>query len=193
MDEVVCRKDSAIVKRRGASEIARVQAPHEFSRAGTFLGELGEQLSSRLGREVSGIDCVPRIEAGDFGLAVDVTPTLRAGLAVTNLVSHTFDAPAIGGRSLAYELEPLPTLGLAYGLKRFRDLGMNPSEIRLTGGGSQSAAWRQIAADAFGVPTVTLSTAEGTTLVPLPVQALDADAAPGAEVDEQIEWSGAEG
>ena len=56
------------------------------------------------------------------------------------------------------------TIGLAYGLKRFRDLGMNPSEIRLTGGGSQSAAWRQMAADAFGVPVVTLSTAEGAGL-----------------------------
>lgn len=50
----------------------------------------------------------------DFGLAVDVSQNLRAGLAVTNLVSHTFDAPAIGGRTFAYELEPLPTLGLAY-------------------------------------------------------------------------------
>ena len=47
---------------------------------------------------------------------------------------------------------------------RFRDLGMNPSEIRLTGGGSQSPAWRQMAADAFGVPVVTLSTAEGAGL-----------------------------
>ena len=28
------------------------------------------------------------------------------------------------------------TLGLAYGLKRFKDLGMNPTEIRLIGGGS---------------------------------------------------------
>lgn len=56
------------------------------------------------------------------------------------------------------------TLGLAYGLRRFQELGLEPAEIRLTGGGSQSPAWRQISADAFGVPVVTLSTAEGAGL-----------------------------
>jgi len=56
------------------------------------------------------------------------------------------------------------TLGLAYGLARFRQLGIEPSEIRLTGGGSKSAAWRQICADIFGVPTVNLQSAEGAAL-----------------------------
>ncbi len=56
------------------------------------------------------------------------------------------------------------TLGLAYGLGRFRELGIQPAEIRLTGGGSQSAAWRQLAADIFGVPTVCLESAEGAAL-----------------------------
>ena len=41
---------------------------------------------------------------------------------------------------------------------------MNPSEIRLTGGGSQSPAWRQIAADIFNAEVVTLATAEGAAL-----------------------------
>ncbi len=56
------------------------------------------------------------------------------------------------------------TVGLAYGLRRFAELGVTPTEIRLTGGGSQSAAWRQICADVFGVPVVTLATAEGAGL-----------------------------
>ena len=56
------------------------------------------------------------------------------------------------------------TLGLAYGLSRFRALGVKPSEIRLTGGGSRSAVWRQICADAFGVPVVGLVSAEGAAL-----------------------------
>ena len=56
------------------------------------------------------------------------------------------------------------TLGLGYGLKRFRELGMNPTEIRLTGGGSQSKVWRQIAADVFNAEVVTLATAEGAAL-----------------------------
>ncbi len=56
------------------------------------------------------------------------------------------------------------TLGLAYGLRRFRELGVVPTEIRLTGGGTKSAVWRQIAADVFGVPVVGLATAEGAGL-----------------------------
>ncbi len=56
------------------------------------------------------------------------------------------------------------TLGLAYGLRRFEDLGLTPTEIRLTGGGSKSEVWRQIAADVFGVPVVGLATAEGASL-----------------------------
>jgi xylulokinase len=56
------------------------------------------------------------------------------------------------------------TLGLAYGVNRFRELGIEPTEIRLTGGGSKSPIWRQICADIFGVPTVGLQSAEGAAL-----------------------------
>ena len=48
------------------------------------------------------------------------------------------------------------TLGLAYGLRRFKEIGIVPTEIRLTGGGSKSAVWRQIVADVLGFPTVAL-------------------------------------
>jgi xylulokinase len=56
------------------------------------------------------------------------------------------------------------TIGLAYGLKRFETLGVTPTEIRITGGGSRSAGWRQVVADVFGVPVVSLATAEGAGL-----------------------------
>lgn len=56
------------------------------------------------------------------------------------------------------------TLGLGYGLSRFRELGLAPTEIRLTGGGSNSPIWRQICADVFGVPTVCLQSGEGAGL-----------------------------
>jgi xylulokinase len=56
------------------------------------------------------------------------------------------------------------TLGLGYGLARFRDLGLSPTEIRLTGGGSNSKIWRQVCADIFGVPTVCLQSGEGAGL-----------------------------
>src|SRR5260221_623621 len=56
------------------------------------------------------------------------------------------------------------TLGLGYGLPRFRDLGMHPAEIRLTGGGSNSRLWRQMCPDVFGVPPVCLQSGEGSGL-----------------------------
>jgi len=56
------------------------------------------------------------------------------------------------------------TVGLAYGLRRLAALGVVPSEIRLTGGGSKSPAWRQICADVFGVPVVCLASSEGAAL-----------------------------
>ena len=76
------------------------------------------------------------------------------GLRTSNLTPSNLARAAVEGA----------TLGLAYGLKRFRDLGMNPSEIRLTGGGSKSPVWRQIAADCFNAEVVTLSTSEGAAL-----------------------------
>jgi xylulokinase len=56
------------------------------------------------------------------------------------------------------------TLGMLYGLHRMRTLGITPTEIRLTGGGSKSAVWRQICADVFGCRVVTLAEAEGAAL-----------------------------
>jgi xylulokinase len=56
------------------------------------------------------------------------------------------------------------TLGLAYGLRRFKDLGIVPQEIRLTGGGSKSAIWRQIATNVLGFPTVALRVTESAAL-----------------------------
>lgn len=52
------------------------------------------------------------------------------------------------------------TLGLAYGMNRFRELEITPREIRLTGGGSKSPAWRQICADVFNTPVVCLQETE---------------------------------
>jgi xylulokinase len=53
------------------------------------------------------------------------------------------------------------TMGLNYGLNRMRELGIDPLEIRLTGGGARNRAWRRIAADVFDAEIVTLKEEEG--------------------------------
>jgi sugar (pentulose or hexulose) kinase len=53
------------------------------------------------------------------------------------------------------------TLGMNYGLRRLGELGVKPKQIRATGGGAHSKVWRQIMADIFNAPVVTLMVGEG--------------------------------
>ena len=88
------------------------------------------------------------------------TPNLPRGSGVLHGMTPRNMDPAHFARAVTEGV----TLGLGYGLDRFRALGCKPTEIRLTGGGSQSAAWRQICADVFNLPVFALTTAEGAAL-----------------------------
>ncbi len=88
------------------------------------------------------------------------TPNLPKGCGVLHGLRTDNFTPAHLARAAVEGV----TVGLAYGLKRFKELGLAPNEIRITGGGSKSGTWRQIVADSFGVPVVTLATAEGASL-----------------------------
>ena len=88
------------------------------------------------------------------------TPNLPAGTGVL----HGLTTENMNPANMARAVMEGATLGLAYGLGRFKELGIQATEIRLTGGGSKSAVWRQICADIFGVPTVCLQSAEGAAL-----------------------------
>ena len=52
------------------------------------------------------------------------------------------------------------TLGIRYGLESMKKEGIEPAEIRLTGGGSKSDEWCRIAADVLAAPTVTMQIEE---------------------------------
>jgi xylulokinase len=109
---------------------------------------------------------IRRIPAGAEGLLFlpylngERTPNLPNGSGVFHGLSARTMTPAHMARAVMEGA----TMGLAYGLNRFRELGVEPTEIRLTGGGSKSAIWRQICADVFGVSTVCLASAEGAAL-----------------------------
>lgn len=109
---------------------------------------------------------VANIEPGANGLLFlpylngERTPNLPNGRGVLHGLRMDNMTPAHLARAAVEGV----TIGLGYGLKRFAELGVTPTEIRLTGGGSQSAVWRQICADVFGVPVVCLKSAEGAAL-----------------------------
>lgn len=85
------------------------------------------------------------------------TPNIPEGTGVYyGLNSKTFNR-----RSIARAAMEGVTLGMNYGLNRMKELGIKPSEIRLTGGGSKNKAWRQIAADIFNVEVVCIKIDEG--------------------------------
>ena len=85
------------------------------------------------------------------------TPNVPDGTGVFfGLNSRTFDSAHFARAAMEGV-----TLGMNYGLNRMKELGIKPSQIRLTGGGSKNKAWRQIAADIFGVETVCLKIDEG--------------------------------
>ncbi len=126
-----------------------------------------EQVRSWFGWDLAELERqVASVPAGADGVAFlpylngERTPNLPQGTGVLHGLGSTAASPA----HLARAAMEGATLGLGYGLRRFAELGLNPSEIRLTGGGSKSAVWRQISADVFGVPVVALATAEGAGL-----------------------------
>jgi xylulokinase len=109
------------------------------------------------------------------------TPNLPHGCGVLHGMTTSNLTPAHMARAAMEGV----TLGMAYGLRRMESLGLKPSEIRLTGGGSQSPAWRQILADVFGYPVVTMESAEGAALGAA-IQALHA-ATPGGSLEALAE------
>ena len=56
------------------------------------------------------------------------------------------------------------SLSLGYGMMRLTELGLEPGQIRVTGGGANSGLWRQMIADVTGLPVVALKTQEGAAL-----------------------------
>jgi xylulokinase len=74
-----------------------------------------------------------------------------AGLDTTNMTpAHVYRAAMEGA-----------TYSLKYGFDAFVRAGMDFDRIVLTGGGSNSAAWRQLVADVFGLPVDVQLQAEG--------------------------------
>lgn len=108
-----------------------------------------ERLARRTDAGAGGLLFLPFVD----GERVPVLPSSSA--VFFGLDRRTFDAAHIV-RSVMEGV----ILNLGYGFGRMRGLGLRPSEIRATGGGSRSRLWLQIAADVLGTPVVTLRETE---------------------------------
>jgi len=104
-----------------------------------------------------------RIPAGSNGLLLlpyfegERTPNVPDGTGVwLGVNKRTFEA----GHFARASMEGV-TLGMNYGLRRLAELGVQPTQIRATGGGAKSKVWRQIMADIFDTEVVTLKVSEG--------------------------------
>jgi xylulokinase len=106
------------------------------------------------------------VPAGSDGLTLlpyldgERTPNLPKGAGVY----FGLDRRTLARGHLARAAIEGATLGMNYGLRRLRALGVRPREIRLTGGGARSPLWRQIASDVFGVPVVAMAQDESAAL-----------------------------
>jgi D-xylulose kinase len=126
-----------------------------------------EQVRALFGLDVRALDdSAAQAPAGSNGLlllpylAGERTPNVPAGSGVYfGLNQKTFNAPHFNRAAMEGV-----TMGMNYGLRRLAALGVKAKEIRVTGGGSKSAFWRQMMADIFGVPVVGMVEDEGAAL-----------------------------
>jgi len=77
-----------------------------------------------------------------------------SGLTMTNLTRATLCRAVVEGT----------TFGLRYGLDLLRHNGLQSRSIRLIGGGSKSAVWRQIVADTMNTPVICTEQSEAAAL-----------------------------
>jgi xylulokinase len=110
----------------------------------------------------SKVSSSPRGSAGVITLPFfngERTPNLpRAKACVIGLDSHNTRPENL----LRSSLEGA-TYALRYGIDRLRDLGIQASEVLLTGGGAGSATWRQVVADVCAAPVTILNQDEGAS------------------------------
>lgn len=106
------------------------------------------------------------VPAGNDGLLLipffegERTPNAPDGTGVYfGLRDQTFSIPHFARAAMEGT-----TLGLNYGLNRLRELGLQPREIRATGGGAKSQVWRQILADVFNAEVVCVANEEGAAV-----------------------------
>lgn len=117
------------------------------------------------------------IDNAGFDAAIEAVPAASGGLTVLPFFTgeRTPNLPNASASVLGLNAENCDkgyllratvegaTYGLRFGLDELRRLGIESSEIVLTGGGANSRIWRQIVADICQLPVVRLAQDEGAS------------------------------
>lgn len=111
------------------------------------------QVCRHYGWDAAHLDqCLEASEPGGQGLTflpgVSGTTLFRRG-ALLGIDSHNFTAINVARAAM----EAL-ALALGRGLRRMRQLGFDPTDVRLTGDSADRPAWRQLLADVLGLPVL---------------------------------------
>jgi len=129
----------------------------------TVATELVKKLFSLDNKQLEDLVCAAPAGAGGLVLVPyfvgERTPNVPSGTGVFFGINEFTMKDAYLARAAMEGV----TLGVRYGLESMRKEGIEPSDIRLTGGGSKSEAWRQVAADIFNAPTVTMRNEEAAS------------------------------
>jgi len=92
--------------------------------------------------------------------APETVPRLIEGCGVLHGITPGNFTPAHLARATAEGV----VLGLSYAMSRLRDMGFDPTEIRLLGSGAGSPVMRQLLADAFGTTVVPVFSKQGAAV-----------------------------
>jgi xylulokinase len=118
---------------------------------GADIGEFERQVS-RAPRGSGGVITLPFFNG-------ERTPNLpRAKACIVGM-----DGNNTGPENLLRSALEGATFALRYGVDRLGELGIDASEILLTGGGAGSATWRQVVADVCDIPVTILQHDEGAS------------------------------
>lgn len=101
----------------------------------------------------NGLTCLPFFN----GERIPALPNAKASL-------HNLDATNCTKANMCVAATEGATFGLRYAIDLFRQQGIEVSQVRLTGGGSKSQAWREIVSNTVNAPVVCLTNSEAASL-----------------------------
>ncbi len=128
-------------------------APELIRRHYGWSGEEFEKMVTGAPAGAAGLTFLPYLEGERIPILPEGCGVLH-GINIDNLTPDNLARAAVEGVAL----------GIGYGLGRLRELGLEPTEVRLTGPAAGSGMWRRILADVTGLPVTAPPAGHGAAM-----------------------------